>query len=246
VNRASRLHTPAARDRLCLALDLDSGDEAVKLAERVSPYVGLFKVGFQLFVSEGPSVLRRLGEAGGKVFLDLKFHDIPNTVGSAVRSATRLGASIINVHAYGGSRMIEAAVRAARQAEQSEGHRVLVLAVTVLTSLDEADLRRELRVEVPLGQYVVGLAQLAQSSGADGVIASPREVRAIRDACGGDFVIGTPGIRMPEAPPDDQRRTMTPAEAVAAGADFIVVGRPIVQAADPAAAARAMLEYVGG
>lgn len=228
------------RWRICLALDVGTADAAIDLARQVSPYVGLFKVGFELFVSEGPSIIARIREIGD-VFLDLKFHDIPNTVAGATRAAVRMGVSFLNVHCAGGSAMLLAAADAAMgEADRLGALRPKVLAVTVLTSIDEAVLRNEILVGEELQTYVVHLAAMAKGSGIDGVIASPQEIGPLREACGGEFVIGTPGIRPPGSPPDDQRRTLSPGEAVHAGADFIVVGRPIRDAADPALAAAGM------
>lgn len=223
------------RDRLIAALDVATEAEALGLLRALRGHVGMFKVGMELFTAAGPSMVKTIVEAGEKVFLDLKFHDIPNTVRGAVRSATRLGVSLLTIHGSGGRGMIAAA------AEAAAGSPTKVLAITVLTSQDQESLR-EIGVGMTLGDNVVSLARLAQSAGASGVVASPQEVAAIRAACGTGLLIVTPGIRPAGADRGDQARVATPRSAVAAGADYIVVGRPITQAADPASAADAIVE----
>lgn len=225
-------------NRVLVALDVDSAQQALSLANLLRGAVGGVKIGKQLFTAEGPSIVRTLAEQGHRVFLDLKFHDIPNTVAGAVQSAVRTGAWMINVHATGGRAMMRAAAAAATDAAKSAGReRPLIIAVTVLTSLDEAALR-EVGTTRPLREQVTQLAILSREAGLDGVVASPQEITDIRAACGPDFVIVTPGIRPAgHSAKDDQARTMTPAEAVAAGASYIVVGRPITAADDPRAAA---------
>ena len=231
---------------LLVALDVDSGDRALALATELRDVVGGFKIGSRLFTLEGPALVRRLVDAGGRVFLDLKFHDIPNTVAQAVEAAVRTGAWMINVHASGGAAMMQAAARAASDASALDGRAApLIIAVTVLTSMDDASLR-ETGVERPLLEQVVTLARMAQAAGLQGVVASPLETAAIRSACGPEFTIVTPGIRGASAgrEQNDQARTMGPAEAVNAGASFIVVGRPIVAAPSPRAAAEAIVEEI--
>ena len=228
-----------AREKLIVALDLPDAAAAVRLAERLKGHAGLFKVGSELFAAEGPVLARYLAGSGEKVFLDLKFHDIPNTVRAAAREAAGIGVAMFDVHALGGRKMMEAALEGAR--EGGGKSRPLVLAVTVLTSLASADLD-ELGVAGTTEDAGVRMAKLAQSAGLDGVIASAREARAIRRACGPRFLIVTPGIRPAGAPSHDQSRTMTPRDAVAAGADYLVVGRSITAAPDPAAAAEAIVK----
>ena len=228
-----------ARDRLIVALDVPLGDAARALVERLAGHVGLFKVGSQAFTAAGPELVREIVGRGEKVFLDLKFHDIPNTVAGAVASASRLGVSLVDVHGLGGRAMMEAAVGAL----PAMGTRLL--AITILTSHDEETLG-EIGVNGSMAESVRRLAQLARDAGADGVVVSPHEVALVREACGSDFLIVTPGIRPAGAALGDQARAATPAAALAAGADYVVVGRPITGAADPAAAADAIVREMEG
>jgi orotidine-5'-phosphate decarboxylase len=226
-------------DRILVALDVETRDEALRLADTLRGSVGGFKIGSRLFTAEGPSMVRALTERGDRVFLDLKFHDIPNTVATAVTAAAGLGVWMINVHASGGTAMMRAAKDAAHDA--AARHNLappLVIAVTVLTSMSQAALQ-ETGVQIDLNDQVLRLAELTRDAGLDGVVASPRETPAIRRRCGAGFSIVTPGIRggAAAATKDDQERTMSPAEAIAAGSSYLVIGRPILSAADPRAAA---------
>jgi len=213
---------------------------AEELVLLLSEFVGYFKIGFELFTSEGPTVVKSVLDNGGKVFLDLKYHDIPNTVAGGIRSAETLGCSFINLHAIGGSEMMKAAVNAFGQNEV----RPKLLAVTVLTSVDEKILKEDLLLNIPLPDYVVHLAKLAKKSGVDGAIASPQEIKIIREACGKDFFILTPGVRPEWASKGDQKRVMTPKEAFENGADMVVIGRPITKADDPKKAAEKILNEI--
>jgi orotidine-5'-phosphate decarboxylase len=227
------------RDRLIVALDFSTAAEAISMAEKLRGHVGLFKVGSQLFTAEGPMVARGLAALGEKVFLDLKFHDIPNTVHAAAREAARIGVTMLNVHASGGRKMMEAALEGSRQGSSGR-ERPLVLAVTVLTSLGTDDLAA-IGLNGDAEAAAIRLARLAQVAGLDGVVASPLEIAAIRRTCGPNFVVVTPGIRPTAAAADDQTRIATPGHAIRAGADYLVVGRPITAAADTAAAAAAIV-----
>lgn len=225
------------KKRLIVALDVDNLERARDLVVELKPHVGLFKVGMELFNSSGPDAVRLIRGLGAEVFVDLKLHDIPNTVAGAARALMRHGAGIINVHAAGGREMMQAAARAVREEAGSMHVRPpLVVAVTVLTSINQAAFNDELGLPGEISQRVVAWAILARQCGLDGVVASPREVLAIRAACGEDFVIITPGVRPSGAGHQDQKRTMTPADAVAAGATYLVVGRPITGAGDRVAA----------
>jgi orotidine-5'-phosphate decarboxylase len=227
---------------ILVALDVDSAPQALALAETLRGTVGGYKIGMQLFTSAGPDIVRAFTARGDRVFLDLKFHDIPNTVAGAVAAAAGLGVWMVNVHASGGRAMLQAARRAADEGAARFGTpRPLVIAVTVLTSLD-ADTLNAVGVAGSPIEHVTRLARMTQDAGLDGVVASPREVAAIRAACGNDFVIVTPGIRGGSAVsgPDDQARTSTPAGAIEAGSSYLVIGRPITAASDPRAAALAI------
>ncbi|HEX6213385.1 MAG TPA: orotidine-5'-phosphate decarboxylase [Vicinamibacterales bacterium] len=234
---------------ILVALDVESAAKATELADELRGIVGGYKIGKQLFTAAGPAVVRELTSRGDRVFLDLKFHDIPNTVAGAVQSAVTTGAWMVNVHASGGSAMMRAAAEAAAKTATALGRpRPLVIAVTVLTSMTDAMLD-EIGVKRPMLEQVVHLAKLAKAAGLDGVVASPQETRAIREACGKDFQIVTPGIRpLPQVAgqaagqqgKDDQARTLTPAEAISAGATYLVIGRPITAAPNPRQAAEAI------
>ena len=227
-------------DQLLVALDVEDRRRALSLADQLRDVAGGFKIGNRLFTAEGPAMVRALTDRGDRVFLDLKYHDIPNTVGTAIEAASALGVWMVNVHASGGSRMMRAAADAAKEAAIRQNVKpMLVIAVTVLTSMDGAALT-ETGVPAPVLDQVLTLAELAQTSGLDGVVASPRETALIRKRFGTSLTIVTPGIRGGEATVaarDDQERTMGPREALEAGASFLVVGRPIIAAPDPRAAA---------
>ena len=228
-------------DQLLIALDVESAAKAVALADSLRGIAGGFKIGSRLFTSEGPSIVRALVDKGDRVFLDLKFHDIPNTVGQAVAAAASLGVWMVNVHASGGTHMMQAARDAAKETAARAGAKPpLVIAVTVLTSMSDAALA-EIGCAGTVMEQVLRLAALAQAAGLDGVVASPQETATIRERCGRDFAIVTPGIRGSAAGKDDQQRTMSAGDAIAAGASYIVVGRPIIAAADPRAAAEELL-----
>jgi orotidine-5'-phosphate decarboxylase len=241
--RQVSMPTEQVRDRLLVALDVENAERALELATALQGVAGGFKVGSRLFTLEGPTLVRRLVDLGNRVFLDLKFHDIPNTVAQAVDAGVATGAWMINVHACGGAAMMQAAANAGAEAAERLGRpRPVMIAVTVLTSMDAATLR-ESGVERPLLDHVRVLALAARQAGMDGVVASPQETAAIRAACGDTFTIVTPGIRGAAAGHDknDQARTMGPAQAVRAGASYLVVGRPIIAASDPRAAAAAIV-----
>ena len=226
------------RQRLIVALDVSTAAAARKIVAAVGDSAHAYKVGMQLYTAEGPSIVRELVGSGRRVFLDLKYHDIPNTIGAAVREAARLGVSMLTVHASGGGKMLRAAVEAA----QKPG--LLVLAVTVLTSLDDAELGK-IGLRGGVLDQVLRLAALALSNGCKGIVASALEAAALREEFGHDFTIVTPGVRPAGSGPNDQARVVTPSEAISAGASHIVVGRPITEASDPAAEARAILGQIG-
>jgi orotidine-5'-phosphate decarboxylase len=230
------------RSSLIVALDFDSLSSALKFARQVADLVGMFKIGSQLFTAAGPPAVREIAALGPGIFLDLKFHDIPNTVAGAILSCAAMpGLQLVNVHALGGRPMLHAAAQAISAAQPMGADRPRLLAVTILTSM-----------EVGIGGTAQARAQklalLAKKAGVDGVVASVKEARAIRKACGRDFLIVTPGVRPKNTTPashdDDQARTATPTEAIRAGADFLVVGRPILAAPDPRAAAQAIVDEI--
>ncbi len=233
------------KDRIIIALDLDSDREALALVDELIGEVGMFKVGHQLFTAYGPGIVRRITEKGGRVFLDLKYHDIPHTVARASAEAVKLGVSIFNVHALGGLDMMKAAVSATKEEADRQGAPVpLVLAVTILTSMDDTALRRELKINRSLRREVSHLAELAQRAGMGGVVASPQEIAMLRKVIRGRFVVLTPGIRPAWAGKDDQKRVMSPGEAIAAGADYLVVGRPVLKSSDRKAAVHKIIHEI--
>jgi orotidine-5'-phosphate decarboxylase len=225
------------KDRLIVALDVDSRDAAERLVGELGPHVGMFKVGKELFTTEGPEMVRSIVAGGGRVFLDLKFHDIPNTVARAVDAASKLGAFFVTVHASGGRAMLEAAASAL----PAEGTQLL--GVTVLTSHTDESLR-ETGARGTVSETVRQLAVLARESGIDGVVCSPHEITLIRETVGDDLKIVTPGVRPKGAAKGDQARVMTPSEARRLGCDYIVVGRPITGAGSPKDAARAIVDEI--
>ncbi|HEX3585861.1 MAG TPA: orotidine-5'-phosphate decarboxylase [Candidatus Angelobacter sp.] len=221
------------RERLIVALDVSTAAEAQKLVQRMGDAAGIYKVGLQLFTAEGPAVVRDLVRSGKRIFLDLKLHDIPNTVAHAVKSAAELGVHMLTVHASGGAAMLRAATEAA-------AGRVNILGVTVLTSLNDEDMQ-EIGVSDRVSDQVLRMASLARSAGCQGIVTSPREALVVRKSMGEGFAIVTPGVRPAGTETHDQQRTATPAQAIGNGASHIVVGRPITHAADPAQAAQAII-----
>ena len=239
-------------DRLIVALDVSSAAAAQKIVTALGDSVHIYKVGMQLYTAEGPQVLRDLVSSGRQVFLDLKYHDIPNTVAAAVREAAQLGVSMLTVHASGGEKMLRAAAEACHLGASAHAHRsdanrnpLQILAVTVLTSMDESDLHQT-GVSGPLLDQVLRLASIAMGAGCAGIVSSAREVKPLRAKLGENFLVVTPGVRPAGADHGDQARVVTPAEAFRAGATHIVVGRPITAAKDPAAAARTIQQEISG
>jgi orotidine-5'-phosphate decarboxylase len=227
----------AANERLIAALDVKSLDEARALVDKLIPAVKIFKVGLGLFTLYGPASVRMVKDRGGKVFLDLKFHDIPNTVASAVKSASDLGVFILNVHALGGSEMMKRAAEAVK----GKAEKPKILGVTILTSMDRKAIN-EAGIGKSVEEEVISLAAMAKDAGLDGVVASPLETGAIREKIGKDFIIVAPGVRPEWAAKGDQKRIATPAEAIRFGADYIVVGRPIIESDNPVEAAGKIIE----
>jgi len=236
---SGKLSSPDPREKLIVALDVSTASAAHKIVAAVGDCALTYKVGMQLYTAEGPEVVRRLVASGRRVFLDLKYHDIPNTVAAAVHQAAELGVSMLTVHASGSGKMLRAAVEAARAVNP----RLLVLGVTVLTSLDENDLEK-IGFRGTVRDEVLRLSALALANGCRGIVTSAREASAVRAELGDDFAIVTPGVRPAGSGYGDQVRVVTPAEAIASGASHIVVGRPITEAADPATEARAILGQI--
>lgn len=226
------------KDKLVLAVDVSDYESAMKLVRQLKDDVGVFKIGKELFTSVGPKIIQDIQSLGGDVFLDLKFHDIPNTVEGACRAAANLGVKILNVHASGGKEMMQAAVNGVKTSKNPDA---ILLAVTVLTSITENVLKEDLNINISLKDQVKHLALLAKEAGCDGVVSSPLEIDLVRQNCGQQFVILTPGVRPSWAAQGDQKRVMTPKEAVQKGADYIVVGRPITQSEKPQDAAKKIL-----
>ncbi len=234
-------------DKLIFALDASGYEEALSWIELLSGHVGMFKVGKELFTAVGPKIVESIKQRGSRVFLDLKFHDIPNTVARAAEAAVGLNVDMFNIHAAGGVRMIRETVDAVAACAEKRGmESPVVLAVTVLTSLNNSDLA-EIGFDTTTNDLVLRLAKMAQKSGASGVVASPQDIIALRRDLGKDFVIVTPGIRSADQPvKDDQKRTLSAFEAIQAGADYIVVGRPIREAKNPLEACRRIIEEIAG
>ena len=220
----------SVKSTVIVALDYDNQDSALTLADRLDPTLCRLKVGKELFTAAGPSVVKKLTDRGFDIFLDLKFHDIPNTVAKAIGTAADLGVWMTNVHASGGSRMMSAA----RQALDSKGSDMLLIGVTVLTSMDVSDLE-EVGVQGNASAQVLRLAELAKNSGLDGVVCSAQEAKLLKESLGQGFKLVTPGIRLADSAADDQRRIVTPADALALGSDYLVIGRPITKSTDPLA-----------
>jgi len=224
----------SAIDKLILALDVADSGSALEIVDKFKDYINIFKVGLELFTTAGPGIVEEIQKKGKKVFLDLKFHDIPNTVTKAALSATRLGVYMFNVHASGGFEMMRKCRDSVVEMCLKENlERPKILGVTVLTSLSKEILTDELGIQYGLRTHVRHLSSLALKAGLDGVVASAREVELIRNHCGKGFIIVTPGIRPSWTPPDDQKRTMTPKEAIREGSDYLVIGRAILQQPDP-------------
>lgn len=233
-----------ASDKIIFALDVHTLDDIEHWAKTLAGKVGMFKIGKELFTACGPAAVKAVQRYGGKVFLDLKYHDIPNTVAKAMCEAARIGLQLVNLHALGGAEMMETAVAAVRK-EFSDSERPQLLAVTILTS-STAETLRQVGIDHSVEDMVLRLALLAKASGMDGVVASPLEIEMIRKACGPDFLIVTPGVRPSFAAVDDQKRIMTPQAAVLAGADYLVIGRPIAKANNPAEAADLIAAEISG
>ena len=233
------------REKIIVALDVDTEQEALALTAALKDHVGAFKLGLQLYNNTGPGIVQKIAEAGGRVFLDLKFHDIPNTAARAAEAVVGLGAFMFNVHASGGKKMMADTAAAAKARAKKLGIAApLLIGVTVLTSMSEQELQGELGVTRTLPDHVAGLAKLCQEAGLDGVVASAKEIPWIRKACGEEFLIVTPGIRPAWAAGDDQSRIVTPKDALQQGANYIVVGRPLTKAENPAEAAKRLLAEI--
>ena len=240
--------TPSSRkdpkEKIIFALDVDHFSEAQRWVNLLKDHIGIFKVGKQLFTRAGPKVVDMIRKKDQKVFLDLKFHDIPNTVAKAGEEATKLEVAMFNLHALGGFDMMKKTVEASRETAKNLGiSRPLILAVTILTSMDES-VMKEVGIQGPILEEVGRLAFLSMKAGVDGVVASPHEIGIIREQCGEKFLIVTPGIRLPSEKKDDQKRTLSPKEAISAGADYLVIGRPIKEAKDPLEAVQKIIEDI--
>jgi orotidine-5'-phosphate decarboxylase len=232
------------KNKIIFALDVEHFSEAQRWVNTLKDRVGMFKVGKQLFTRAGPKVVDMIRKKDQKVFLDLKFHDIPNTVAKAGEEATKLEVAMFNLHALGGFEMMKKTVEASRETAKNLGvSRPLILAVTILTSMDES-VMKEVGIQGPILEEVGRLAFLSMKAGVDGVVASPQEIGIIREQCGEKFLIVTPGIRLPSEKKDDQKRTLSPKEAISNGADYLVIGRPIKEAKDPLEAVQKIIEDI--
>lgn len=233
------------RDKLILSVDLDDAAAAYTLIDKLASHLKYYKIGLQLITKDGPRMVMALKRKGLKIFYDAKFYDIPQTVYNASYEATRLGVNMLNVHASGGPDMIARAKEGIRDAaDKLQIEKPLLLAVTVLTSMESKDLKKILDVSISAKDMVLRLAAMAKKAGADGIVCSPQEIKIIKKEFGKDFVVVTPGIRLDNAKKDDQKRTMNPKEAIAAGADYIVIGRPILQAEDKVAMIEKILKMI--
>lgn len=233
------------QDRIIVALDVSTFQEARALIDKLRDNARWFKVGPQLFTSIGPDIIREIKDKGKKLFLDLKFHDIPNTVARASEAATELGVDMFNIHISGGLEMMRAAAEATKlRASELGVPKPILLGVTILTSIDGITFQTDFSSSNSLAEQIVYMARLAQRAGLDGVVASPNEIQLIRTACGDNFVVVTPGVRPEWSSLDDQRRTMTPAQALAAGADYVVIGRPVYRSSEPAEAMARILQQI--
>lgn len=243
MTESSKPHS--ARDRVILAVDTSTIEEARRMIDELSEYVGIFKIGLEMLMNEGPQVLKVFQQKGLRVFFDGKFLDIPNTVAKATHAVAGAGVDMFTVHATGGSKMLQACAKAARDASSAAGKpEPISLGVTVLTSLDQTALNDELRVPGTISDQVVNLARVCQASGITGLVASPEEIKAIRAAVGVDMVLVTPGVRPKWADTNDQSRVMTPGDAIAHGADYLVIGRPITAAPNRIDAAKRIIEEI--
>ncbi len=229
--------------RIVVAMDFDNADDCFYMAKRLSPQYCRLKVGKELFTACGPRIIEQLMRLGFDIFLDLKFHDIPNTVAKAVKAAAQLGVWMVNVHASGGQRMMVAAREVLEQHAIHNGQKPLLIAVTVLTSFDSRDLQ-SIGVQTSLEEHVLNLTTLTKNSGLDGVVCSAREANVLRTHFGSDFCLVTPGIRLESSPIDDQKRTLTPHSAIVAGSNYLVIGRPITQSHDPVATCKAIIQSI--
>jgi orotidine-5'-phosphate decarboxylase len=235
-----------SKEKICVALDVDSLEQATQIAKEIKDYVGIFKIGSQLYSSEGHEVVKAIKKIKGKIFLDLKYHDIPNTVANAARIITRMGISMFNIHTSGGYEMMARTVEAVYgESERLKINKPIILGVTVLTSINDLILKNDLKINLSVPDYVLNLAKLAKRAGLDGVVASPKETVLIRKALGEKFIILTPGIRpLWATASDDQKRVTIPAEAIENGSDYIVIGRPIIKADNPLEAVKKVVAEI--